>query len=70
MLYYHVGHDDWRNPEGWWQATGYNPKNPKPFLDKWTAITTEVGQRYGDGLAGWFFDDGCVYYPSILTSAG
>src|SRR5579862_3768627 len=63
MLYYHVGHDDWKQPDGWWRATGYDSKNPKPFLDNWTSITTEVGRRYGKGLAGWFFDDGCVYYP-------
>jgi hypothetical protein len=63
MLYYHVGHDDWRQPDGWWRATGYDPKNPKQFLDNWMAITSEVGLRYRDGLAGWFFDDGCVYYP-------
>lgn len=63
MLYYHVGHDDWKQPDGWWRATGYDPKNPKLFLENWTAITSEVGRRYGKGLAGWFFDDGCVYYP-------
>ena len=63
MLYYHCGHDDWKNPEGWWQHTGYDPKNPQRFLDNWCAITSEVGNRYGKGLAGWFFDDGCVYYP-------
>ena len=63
MLYYHVGHDDWRQPGGWWQATGWDPKNPRRYLDHWLAITTEVGRRYGRGLAGWFFDDGCIYYP-------
>jgi len=63
MLYYHVGHDDWRQPDGWWRSTGYDSKNPKQFLDNWMNITTEIGQRYRDGLAGWFFDDGCVYYP-------
>jgi len=63
ILYYHCGHGDWRNPDGWWQHTGYDPKNPKPFLDNWTAIVSEVGNRYGKGLAGWFFDDACVYYP-------
>jgi hypothetical protein len=63
MLYYHVGHDDWRQPDGWWRATGYDPKNPQPFLDNWCSIVSEVGQRYGTGLAGWFFDDACVYYP-------
>jgi hypothetical protein len=63
MLYYHVGHDDWRQPDGWWRSTGYDPKKPERFLDNWVAITSEVGQRYGEGLAGWFFDDACVYYP-------
>ena len=22
-----------------------------------------MGNRYGKGLAGWYFDDACVYYP-------
>jgi hypothetical protein len=63
ILYYHCGHDDWRNPDGWWRHTGYDPKNPQKFLDNWCAITSEVGNRYGKGLAGWYFDDACVYYP-------
>jgi hypothetical protein len=63
MLYYHCGHGDWRQPDGWWQATGYDPKNPQKFLDNWMSIMTEVGERYGKGLAGWFYDDGCIYYP-------
>jgi hypothetical protein len=63
MLYYHCGHSDWRQPDGWWHATGYDAKNPQRFLDNWSSIASEVGERYGKGLAGWFFDDGCIYYP-------
>jgi hypothetical protein len=63
ILYYHCGHDDWKNPDGWWQHTGYDSKNPQRFLDNWCAITSEAGRRYGKGLAGWYFDDACVYYP-------
>jgi len=43
---------------------GLRFENPKQFLDNWMNITTEIGERYRDGLAGWFFDDGCVYYPA------
>jgi hypothetical protein len=63
ILYYHPGHDDWADPRGWWRATGFDPSRPQAFLDHWCAIVREVGERYGPGLAGWFFDDGCVYYP-------
>ena len=63
LLYYHVVHDHWREPDGWWARGGLDPANPEKFLANWSAITGEVGRRYGSGLAGWFFDDGCVYYP-------
>lgn len=32
------------------------------FRKNWTAIATEVGERYGSRLAGWFIDEG--WYPS------
>jgi hypothetical protein len=63
MLYYHCGHDSWKDPNGWWARTGFDPKNPQRFLENWCSITSEVGMRYGKDLAGWFFDDACVYYP-------
>ncbi len=63
ILYYHCGHDDWKNPDGWWRHTGYDSKNPQKFLDNWCSIVSEVGNRYGKGLAGWYYDDACVYYP-------
>lgn len=62
MLYYHIGHDDYANPNGWWSHTGY-PESTERFLQNWCAIIGEMGERYGEGLAGWFFDDGCAYYP-------
>ena len=61
MLYYHVGHD--AEPNGWWARTGFDPDNPSAFISNWCAIMNEIGERYGEGLAGWFYDDGCVYYP-------
>jgi hypothetical protein len=63
MLYYHCGHNHWREPDGWWQRTGFDPADPSVFIGNWCSIVTEVGGRYGPALAGWFFDDGCVYYP-------
>jgi hypothetical protein len=32
------------------------------FRKNWIAITTEVGERYGKRIAGWFIDEG--WYPS------
>ena len=32
------------------------------FRKTWIAITTEVGERYGKRIAGWFIDEG--WYPS------
>lgn len=63
MLYYHVGHDHWLESDGWWEKTGFDAEDGTKFIDNWCSIMTEVGQRYGEKLAGWFFDDGCVYYP-------
>lgn len=62
MLYYHIGHDDFDDPNGWWAHTGYC-ESPDRFLAGWRSIIEEIGLRYGSGLAGWFFDDGCAYYP-------
>ena len=63
MLYYHVGHDHWVEPNGWWVHTGFDRDNPEVFINNWCSIMHEIGNCYGEGLAGWFYDDGCVYYP-------
>ena len=62
MLYYHEGHPD----KDWW------PKNwdyadtdrKKKFVNNLCEVMTEVGQRYGPKVAGWFLDDGMLYYPA------
>ena len=63
LLYYNVGHDSWNVPDGWWVREGFNPERPEKFLANWCSIMDEVGERYGKDLAGWFYDDSCVYYP-------
>ena len=63
MLYYHIGHDHWKEQNGWWVRTGFEPENPAVFINNWCSIMNEIGNRYGEGLAGWFYDDGCAYYP-------
>ena len=61
MLYYHLGsHAD---PE-WLAASRFRDRDSSRFFDTWQAIVREAGERYGDRLAGWWFDDGAVtYYP-------
>jgi hypothetical protein len=68
IIYYHLGHDD--NPNlDWWKAfwtvspTGYYAQKESAIY-KWSNIIAEIGNRYGTKLAGWMFDDGCIYYPS------
>lgn len=52
MFYYHLGKSD---PE-WWSAT------EDRFVDNWCAVISEVSQRYGKKLSGWWFDGGQSYY--------
>lgn len=60
MFYYHPGHED----RAWWAANWKDGHDKDRFLKNWTAVVSEIGTRYGDRLAGWFFDDGCVYSPA------
>lgn len=62
MLYYHAGHD---TPDFW--SKTWDPSDPdkkKLFVRNVEAIFTEVGRRYGSAVAGWFIDDGMLYYPA------
>ena len=70
MFYYHPGHED----KEFWQAnvSGAGRADRSRFFENWQSIMNEIGIRYGSRLAGWFFDDGCVYYPApfeMLTRA-
>ena len=73
MFYYHPGHED---PAWWaanWGANATAARGDKArFLKNWQAVIAEIGNRYGDDLAGWFFDDGALYSPAdfeMLTRA-
>jgi hypothetical protein len=60
MLYYHPGHDD----VPWWTRTHFDHDDKAEFFEQWMAIIREIGERYGTGLAGFFFDDASfTYYP-------
>lgn len=59
FLYYHLGASS--DPE-WLKATGFWETDTRRLFDNWIAMISEAGQRYGDRLAGWWFDDGAVSY--------
>lgn len=59
FLYYHPGHDD----VPWWTRTHFD-ENKAAFFQQWCVIIREIGERYGDRLAGFWFDDAIfTYYP-------
>jgi hypothetical protein len=62
MLYYHHGHDD----SDWWSRNWdhADPDRKEKFLNNLCDVLTEVGQRYGKRVAGWFIDDGMLLYPA------
>lgn len=64
VLYYHLGHDTTPENGEWWSHNWVSWDDKQLFLDNWSSIVREVGERYGDKLAGWFFDDGLIFYPA------
>ena len=79
FLYYHIGHDQHLgyNSTDWWQkqqwpstftSTGLGDRSTA--LDNWKTVITQIGERYGTKLDGWFFDDGLVYYPANFEELG
>jgi hypothetical protein len=59
MLYYHLGSDADRP---WQEASGFWKTDTTEFWNNWCAVIGEAGERYGDKLAGWWFDDGTANY--------
>jgi hypothetical protein len=59
FLYYHLGAS---SDPAWLKATGFWETDTRRLFNNWMAMISEVGQRYGDRLAGWWFDDGAVSY--------
>jgi hypothetical protein len=73
FLYYHTGQDSHLGYEStdWWRAQQFPAEFPETgggdrstFFRNWQAVISELGERYGRDLDGWFFDDGLVYYPA------
>ena len=74
-LYYHSGQDSqWGyGSTPWWQAQAWPTTfasdglgDRATFFNNFKAVITELGQRYGTNLRGWFFDDGRLYYPGKM----
>ena len=60
FVYYHLGSID--DPD-FLRASGFWETDTTRFFNNWVSIVTEIGERYGTRLAGWWFDDGmCNYY--------
>ncbi len=59
MLYYHLGAN---SDATWQQASGFFKTDTTEFWNNWTAVIAEAGARYGNKLAGWWFDDGTANY--------
>ncbi len=59
MLYYHLGATD---DGDWLKACDFWETDANRFFGNWQAIIGEVGRRYGNRLAGWWFDDGSTNY--------
>lgn len=59
MLYYHPGSG---SDPAWLHACGFWETDTRRFFGHWTEVIREIGERYGDNLAGWWFDDGTISY--------
>lgn len=66
ILYYHLGHGD----REWWDKNWVSIDDKKLLFHNWINIMNEIGERYKGRLAGWLYDDGCVYYPAPYERLG
>ena len=71
FLYYHSGHSAHNDAHNttWWSNFYKAPRaghyaRKEGAINRWMNIIAEIGNRYGEDLAGWFFDDGSQYYPA------
>jgi hypothetical protein len=75
MLYYHRGQAE---TAPWFtdpdfpleEFTARGTGDRSGFFDSWETIITEIGNRYGTKLDGWFIDGGLVYYPAPFERMG
>lgn len=59
FLYYHLGAS---SDPAWLKATGFWETDTSRLFGNWAAMISEAGRRYGEKIAGWWFDDGAVSY--------
>jgi hypothetical protein len=68
-LYYHHGvqqEPSWAAKQNW-PDNGFDEHgmgDRTVFFDNWEKVVSEIGTTLGADLDGWFFDDGCSYYPA------
>jgi len=61
MIYYHAGRTD----KDFWTGTGARTMDKAAYFKEWEDTIREIGLRYGDKLAGWWFDDGTTFYYTL-----
>jgi hypothetical protein len=63
IFYYHYGYDCNHSIDAeWMEASGGYKADKTEFYDNWMAIISEMGDRYGEKLDGWWFDGGQRYF--------
>jgi alpha-L-fucosidase len=58
LLYYHHGCDEPQQDPAWQRAVGGYEADPTRLFANVNAIVAALGRRYGERLAGWWFDAG------------
>ncbi len=61
MIYYHAG----RGQDDWWAGDSARTMDKDAYFKEWEDQMREIGLRYGDKLAGWWFDDGTTFYYTL-----
>jgi hypothetical protein len=61
MIYYHAG----RAQADWWSGPVAQTMDRADYFNEWESTIREIGLRYGDKLAGFWFDDGTTFYYTL-----
>lgn len=61
MLYFHPGPGPSEDPQ-WARVAGIAPVDDQKNIQVMLGMFREIGQQYGNRLAGWFIDGGDAYY--------
>lgn len=63
IFYYHYGYECYHSTDkDWLEAVGGLKPDKTDLYNNLMTIISEVGERYGDKLHGWWFDGGARYY--------